>query len=122
MKRGIAILLSFPVVITLIAALTLALIFLGRFYWGLGLSTLFLLVVPIVLAAVYLAWYSTLPYTPPQARPRAPPVISAEETFEDPVEEADRYDEMREEGELPDETDDEPVDPGPPPAKDRSSP
>jgi membrane-associated phospholipid phosphatase len=119
MKRGLAILLSFPVVITLIAALTLALIFLGRFYWGLGLATLFLLVVPIVLAAIYLAWYSTLPYTPPRPRLMAPPVVPGEEAFEDPVEEADRYDEFRETGELPEEEDDEPVDAGDPPARDR---
>ena len=88
-------LLSLPVVAVLLGALTLGLVYLGR-YWGLGVATLFLLAVPIVLAALYLWYYSTLPYAPRSAAPtRAPspvPAGAADETFEDPVVEADELD------------------------------
>jgi len=100
-------LLSFPVVMVLLVVLTLGLVFLGRWYLGLGLKTFFLLAIPLVLAVVYLAWYRTLPYVParPQARAAAPAEEEEEdgEPFEDPVEEADRLDETAEEAEPPDE-------------------
>ena len=111
-------LLSYPVVTVLLIALTLALILLGR-YWGLGLSALFLLAVPIALAVAYFSWYRTLPYEPSRPRPAAGPPPVDEEPFEDPVEEADRYDDMSEDDTTPEEpTDvDEPEElPSQPPA------
>jgi len=94
MTEARAVLLSLPVVVTLIGVLTLGLILLGR-YWNLGITTLFLLVIPIALAVAYLSWYSKLPYEPLRLRPRPAPAPSpppvVEEPFEDPVEEADRY-------------------------------
>ncbi len=95
--------LSFPAVMVLLVVLTLGLVYLGRWYLGLGLDTFFLLAIPLVLAVIYLAWYRTLPYVP--ARPQAGAAAVAEdedgEPFEDPVEEADRLDETAEEGEPP---------------------
>lgn len=87
-----AVVLSLPVAAVLLGALTLSLIYLGR-YWGFGAYTLLLLVVPIALAAAYLAWYRTLPYEPVAPRPAgaAQSAAALDEPFEDPVEEADRY-------------------------------
>lgn len=86
-------LLSLPVFAALLAVLTLGLILLGA-YLGLGTYSFFLLAVPVVLAVGYLAWYRTLPYEGPVARPEAvgtePSPEEEEEPFEDPVEEADR--------------------------------
>jgi hypothetical protein len=98
-------LLSFPVVMALLVVLTLGLVFLGRWYWDLGLNTFLLLAVPLVLAVVYLAWYRTLPYVPsrPQAGVGAVPADEDEEPFEDPVEEADLLDDAEEEGKAPEE-------------------
>lgn len=86
-------LLSLPVVAVLLAALTLALVLAGRFWWNLGLATFALLVVPVVLAVAYLAWYRTLPYEParPAPSPSTFPFEPDDEPFEDPVEEADRF-------------------------------
>lgn len=88
-------LLSLPVVAVLLAALALGLIFLGRTY-GLGVVTFALLSVPIALAVLYLAWYRTLPYEPPVRSPRAEVLdeegeAPVDEPFDDPVEEADRF-------------------------------
>ena len=89
------VLLSLPVVAVALGALTAGLVELGR-YLRLGELTLALLAIPIALALAYLAWYRTLPYEPPAA-PSGPGSsralgISSEEPFEDPVEEADRFD------------------------------
>jgi len=87
-ERSIS-LLSLPVVTALLAVLTVALVAAGRLF-GLGTTTFFLLIVPLALAAAYLAWYRTLPYEPLRA---APPLLDdeeGEEPFVDPVEEADR--------------------------------
>ena len=98
MSRVREVLLSLPAVVVFIGALTLGLILLGR-YWNLGVATLFLLVVPIGIAVAYLWWYSTLPYEPirlgSKPTPAPPPPVVMEEPFEDPVEEADRYDQAR---------------------------
>jgi len=112
-------LLSFPVVMVLLVVLTLGLVFLGRWYWGLGLDTFFLLAVPLVLAVVYLAWYRTIPYVPSQPKAGVGAGTDDEdgEPFEDPVEEADRLDETAEEEEAPDEPSDAADDLEPEPPK-----
>jgi hypothetical protein len=89
MTKGTFWVLSLPVVTALLAALTLGLVLLGRFF-GLGTTTFFLLAVPFALAIAYLAWYRTLPYEPAHPVPAAEE--EDEESFEDPVEEADRID------------------------------
>ena len=101
-------LLSFPVVMALLVVLTLGLVFLGRWYLGLGLYTFFLLAVPLVLAVVYLAWYRTLPYAPSRAATGAgvTALDEDEEPFEDPVEEADLLDETMEDETSPPEPED----------------
>jgi len=95
------VLLSLPVATSALAALALGLIELGR-YWGFGLSSLYLLVIPVALAIVYILWYRTLPYVPHPAPERSRPASltapAGEEPFEDPVEEADRIDQGRTEG------------------------
>ena len=89
------ILLSLPAVAVMLGALTLGLVYVGRYY-ALGVVTLFLLAAPIILAVVYLWWYSTLPYEPRPARlrrtPSTVPEPATEEPFEDPVMEADEAD------------------------------
>jgi len=89
------VLLSLPVVTVALGVLAGGLIELGR-YWGLGLSSLGFLVVPLVLAVVYILWYRTLPYIPRgvPAGTRSPSLsgTGVDEPFEDPVEEADRLD------------------------------
>jgi hypothetical protein len=91
--------LAYPIVLILLAALTFALILLGS-AWGLGDRALYLLAIPIALAIAYLAWYRTLPYTPPAApAPPTGPVL--EEPFEDPVEEADRLGAVEDETKVP---------------------
>lgn len=101
-----AVLLSLPVVTVALGALSVALIELGR-YWGFGLSSLFLLAVPVALALLYLAWYRTLPYVPRGAPAESGPASLAGavdgEPFEDPVEEADRLDQDASEGPPPEE-------------------
>jgi hypothetical protein len=85
---------SLPVFVGLLAVLTLGLILIGK-YLGLGVDSFFLLAIPFVLAIVYLDRYRRLPYGGPRARPQglaAELSSSDEETFEDPVEEADRID------------------------------
>jgi len=88
-------LLSLPVVAVALGALTLALLFAGR-YFDLGTASLALFAIPVVLAVGYLAWYRTLPYAPSRPRPTPKPAVvvtdetSEDEPFEDPVEEADR--------------------------------
>jgi len=89
-------LLSLPVVAVLIGALTMGVVVLGR-YLDLGVYGLLLLAVPIAVAVAYLVWYSRLPYEPPAPRARpasmaAPAGPVPDEPFEDPVEEADRFD------------------------------
>ncbi|HKN07112.1 MAG TPA: hypothetical protein VJ021_05875 [Thermoplasmata archaeon] len=81
--------LSFGVFACLIAALTFGMVLLGS-YLHLGVDTFLLLVVPAAAAAAYLAWYRTLPLEPARAPKAAPPSADNEETFDDPVEEADR--------------------------------
>jgi len=93
--------LSYPVVMGLLVVLTIAVIFLGRF-WNWGLATFYLLAIPLALAVAYLAWYRTLPYTPPEPRPSTGSVPVDGEPFEDPVEEADRLDEAKEADEKAD--------------------
>jgi hypothetical protein len=97
-------LLSLPVVAVALGALAVGLIELGR-YWGLGLTSLAFLAVPLVLALVYIRWYHRLPYVPPGAPARATsaplPGVGAEEPFEDPVEEADRFDQASKTGSPP---------------------
>ncbi|HLM69824.1 MAG TPA: hypothetical protein VK423_00365 [Thermoplasmata archaeon] len=92
-------LLSLPVFAALLAALTLGLILLGRYY-NLGTTTFALFAVPVLLAVVYLAWYRTLPYESPRARRVPAPAEDEEEPFEDPVEEADRMTEPTGEDDL----------------------
>jgi len=96
--------LSLPVVAVLIGALTIAVIFVGR-YWNLGSYTFFLLAIPVAVAVAYLAWYRTLPYEP--SRPRAAavtaPSVEGDEPFVDPVEEADEFDSEAKEKQLVDE-------------------
>ncbi len=111
-------LLSYPVVMVLLVALTLGLVLLGRWYWGLGLYTLYLLAIPLALAVADLAWYRTLPFErpqPPLTATGSAPGDDDEEPFEDPVEEADRLDEATEDEKTPEEPADEgPDDPTPP--------
>ena len=117
-------LLSLPVVAVALGALAVGLIELGR-YWGLGLLSLGLLAVPLVLAVVYIFWYHALPYEPRGAHTGAPPAAvlgaGAEEPFEDPVEEADRFDQASKDEVPPEEPtvveDDSVTDPGAVPAK-----
>ena len=100
--------LSLPVVAVLIGALTAGVVVLGR-WLNLGVYGLLLLAVPIAIALAYLVWYSKLPYEPPtpRARPAAPGAAAEatpDEPFEDPVEEADRYEtELKDEGDVDDE-------------------
>lgn len=92
--RSISWVLSLPVFAGLLGVLTLALMLLGR-YFDLGTNTFLLLAIPIALAIMYLARYSTLPHTPERRRARPRPVApppEEEEPFDDPVEEADRID------------------------------
>jgi len=101
---------SLPVFACLLGALTLALVLLGRYY-GLGDATFALLAVPVVLAIGYLLWYRTLPYERPRPRARVAEPLDedaasdteepAEETFEDPVEEADRIEAGLDDPEAP---------------------
>jgi len=104
-------LLSYPVVMGLLVALTLGLMLLGRWYWNLGLYTLFLLAVPLALAVAYLSWYRTLPYQPRLPQPAPAPVSGDEEPFEDPVEEADRWDDSIDDDKTPEEPTDAADDP-----------
>ena len=99
--------LSYPVVMGLLMVLTLVLVLLGSWYWKLGISTLYLLAIPIVLAVAYLAWYRTLPYHPPEPRRFAGGLPGAAEPFDDPVEEADRLEEAKDDEEIPEVRDDE---------------
>jgi len=98
MTSGKGVLLSLPVVTVALGALAVGLIALGR-YWGLGLSSLYFLVVPVALALLYARWYRTLPYeprgVPAGARPVSLPGVADDEPFEDPVEEADRLSQAR---------------------------
>jgi len=112
-------LLSFPVVMVLLVVLTLGLVFVGRWYLGLGLDTFILLAIPLVLAVVYLAWYRTLPYVPsgPQARAGPAAMDEDDEPFEDPVEEADLLDETTEDAQPPDDPEDASDDLEPEPPK-----
>ena len=99
-------LLSYPVVMVLLVALTLALIVLGQWYWKLGLYTLYLLAIPLALAVAYLAWYRTLPLMQPPPQSAVAKVVPGDdddEPFEDPVEEADRLDETTEDDKTPEE-------------------
>lgn len=98
--------LSYPVVMVLLVVLTVGLIVFGWFLrWG--LASLYLLAIPLVLAVVYLAWYRTLPYHPPETRASAGVIPPDTEPFEDPVEEADRLDEAKESEESSEELEDE---------------
>jgi hypothetical protein len=100
------VLLSLPVVAVALGALAVGLVELGR-YWSLGLISLAFLAVPLVLAVVYIQWYRGLPYEPPGARARGTSAsflgAGAEESFEDPVEEADRFDQLSKTGSPPEE-------------------
>lgn len=95
MASGFLTRLPFSIMVAVIAAVALGAEFLG-IELKLGIWSLVLLLVPAVLAAVYLSEYLKLPYDPPPARSR--PAASAtttsleDEEFVDPVEEADRLD------------------------------
>jgi len=113
-ERGISV-LSLPIVAVMLAVLVLALLFLGRL-WGLGVTTFYLLAIPVVLAVAYLAWYRTLPYEPIR-RTTASTAAAAtvdDEPFEDPVVEADEFERTGPEPPSDDDADEEP--PAPPPA------
>ncbi|HYB79103.1 MAG TPA: hypothetical protein VEG66_05010 [Thermoplasmata archaeon] len=90
-----AVLLSVPVVAVALAALAVGFVELGR-YWHLGEDALFLIVIPVALAVIYVSWYRTLPYEPRRSPSVTPtslvPGATTDEPFEDPVEEADRLD------------------------------
>jgi len=98
--------LSFGVFACVIAVLTFGMVLLGS-YLHLGVDSFFLLLVPAAAAGAYLAWYRTLPLAPSRIPKAAPAPVDDEETFDDPVEEADRLAAASENTE----SDDEPVEP-----------
>jgi len=116
------VLLSFPFVAVALGALAVGLIELGR-YWGLGLLSLVFLAAPLALAVVYIGWYRQLPYeprgVPAGARTTSLLGPTVDEPFEDPVEEADRFDRATKTGAAPGEAaaaeNDTPTDARPPP-------
>jgi len=98
--------LSFGVFACVIAVLTFGMVLLGS-YLHLGVDSFFLLLVPAAAAGAYLAWYRTLPLAPSRIPKAAPAPVDDEETFDDPVEEADRLAAASENTE----SDDEPAEP-----------
>ena len=98
--------LSFGVFACVIAVLTFGMVLLGS-YLHLGVDSFLLLLVPAAAAAAYLAWYRTLPLAPSRIPKAAPAPVDDEETFDDPVEEADRLAAASENTE----SDDEPAEP-----------
>jgi hypothetical protein len=98
--------LSFGVFACALAVLTFGMVLLGS-YLNLGVDSFLLLLVPAAAAGAYLAWYRTLPLEPSRIPKAAPTPVDDAETFDDPVEEADRLAATSENAE----SDEEPVEP-----------
>lgn len=88
-------LLGLPYVLLVLAAVTVAGIYLGLRF-GLGLFSLATLAIPVAGAILYLPAYRRLPARPapptPEKGPTASETTAEAEPFVDPVEEADRLD------------------------------